>query len=341
MQAIQLTTDWNPRHLHFIDLPDPGPGPGEALVAIRAISINPRDLVMCHGGYGRQGGKLPIIPLCDGAGEVIALGEGVTRVAVGDRVSPTFSRTWLNGEIPADYWRGAHGGPLDGTACQLMSIPAETLVKLPDYLSFDQAATLPCAAVTAWNAVVAQGQLRAGQRILIQGTGGVALFALQFALMQGAEVIVISSSDAKLDTVRQLGAQHGINYREHPSWGKLARDISAGEGVDHVLELGGADTLEQSLLAIRPGGSLSLIGVLGGGLAQLPLGRVVTRNVRLQGVTVGSRALFEDMLQAMALHGTVPVIDPQGFSLETLPEALERLPRGEHLGKIVGTVPSL
>lgn len=335
MKALQLTEDWSPQHIRPVELPDPEPGPGEALVAIRAISINPRDLVLSQRGYGRQSGALPLIPLCDGAGEVVALGDGVSRVAVGDRVSPCFSRTWLRGEIPADYMLGAHGGPLDGTATETMLVPAEALVKLPDHLSFAQAATLPCAAVTAWNAVVVQGRLGAGERIVIQGTGGVALFALQFARMQGVEVIITSSSDEKLEKARQLGAHHTINYRRYPDWGRLAREISGGAGVDHVLELGGADTLEQSLLAVRPGGCLSLIGVLGGGVAQLALGRVVTRNVRLQGVTVGSRETFEAMLRGMALHRSVPVIDPQGFAFEALGEALLRLPRGEHFGKIV------
>jgi len=335
MKVMELAGDWSPHHLRPAERPDPAPGPDDAVVAIRAVSINPRDLALCQGGYGRQGGTLPLIPLCDGAGEVLAVGERVTRVKPGDRVCPTFSRTWLRGDIPPDYWRGAHGGPLDGTMQERMLIPAEALVKLPDYLSIPEAATLPCAAVTAWNAVVEQGGVRAGARVLLQGTGGVALFALQFAKLQGAEVIVISSSEEKLARARLLGADHGINYRKQPDWGRLAREIGGGEGVDHVVELGGAETLEQSLLAVRPGGTLSLIGVLGGAAARLPLGRVVTRNVRLQGVTVGSREIFQHMLWAMAYHRTRPTLDDRRFAFEALGEALLRLPRGEHFGKVV------
>jgi len=335
MKVIQLEGDWSPHHLRLAERPDPEPGPDDAVVAIQAVSINPRDLVLCQGGYGRLGGELPLIPLCDGAGTVVAVGERVSRVAPGDRVCPTFSRSWLRGRIPADYWQGAHGGPLDGTMQERMRVPAEALVKLPEYLGMAQAAALPCAAVTAWNAVVEQGGVRPGQRLLLQGTGGVSLFALQFAKLQGVEVIITSSSEDKLARARALGADHGINYRRQPEWGRLAREISGGEGVDHVLDVGGADTMAQSLLAVRTGGSISLIGVLGGGSASLPLGRVVTRNVRLQGVTVGSREIFQHMLWAMDYHRTKPVLDEHRFSFEDLGEALLRLPRGEHFGKIV------
>jgi NADPH:quinone reductase-like Zn-dependent oxidoreductase len=253
---------------------------------------------MCQGGYGRMGGELPLVPLCDGAGEVVGLGENVDGFAEGDMVVPSFSRTWLSGTSSATTHLGAHGGPLDGTAQELMCVPAEAVVKAPAHMTAEEAATLPCAAVTAWNAVAEQGGVRAGDAVLLQGTGGVSLFAMQFAKMHGAIAIVTSSSDEKLERVKALGADHVINYRSDPDWHKSARKITGGAGVDHVVEVGGAGTLERSIGAVRPSGTISLIGVLSGIGAELALGRVVTQNVRLQGVTVGSREMFARMARA-------------------------------------------
>jgi NADPH:quinone reductase-like Zn-dependent oxidoreductase len=217
-----------------------------------------------------------------------------------------------------------------------MLVPADALVKAPRHLSAAEAATLPCAAVTAWSALVEQGRLHAGLVVLVQGTGGVALFALQFAKLHGAEVILTSSSDAKLARASALGADHLINYRSEPEWHERARAITGRRGVDHIVEIGGAATLERSLAAIGANGTISLIGVLGGNTPQFALGRVVTRNVRLQGVTVGSRATFEAMVRAMEIAGTRPVLDERRFAFEEVGQALAALPEGRHFGKVVG-----
>lgn len=334
MRAMRLEA-WGTENIRPVDLPDPEPGPGEALIRMRAVSINPRDLIMAMGGYGRMAAQPPIIPLCDGAGEVVALGDDATGVSVGDLVCPNYSRTWLHGLADPTAHLGAHGGMIDGTACELMAIPAAALVKVPAHLAAREAAALPCAGVTAWNAIVEQGGVVAGQRVLIQGTGGVALFALQFAKLQGAEAILISSSDAKLETARELGADHLINYRQTERWDKAALEITDGIGVDQVVEIGGADTLEKSINCVRPSGAISMIGVLGGAGAALNLGKVVTRNIRLQGVTLGGRDMFVRMNDAMALHQTRPVIHAEGFAFEDLGAALADLPKGAHVGKVV------
>ncbi len=338
MKAMVIKDAWGPENLRAEERADPEPGPGELVIAMKAVSINPRDLIMSNGGYGRMGGSLPLVPLCDGAGTVAAVGAGVGGFAEGDLVVPNYSRTWMHGTTNAAHQAGAHGGPLDGTAQELFLVPAKAVAKAPAHMDAEQAATLPCAAVTAWNAIVVEGKVKAGDLVLLQGTGGVSLFALQFAKMHGAKVIITSSSDAKLEKAGALGADHMINYRSEPDWHKTAREISGAEGVDHVIEVGGAGTLEKSISAVRPGGLISLIGVLSGAGADIGLGRVVTRHVRMQGVTLGGKRLLDDMCQAMELHGTLPVIDDGRYGLEELGAALNSLPAGKHFGKIVCTV---
>lgn len=338
MKAMVIKGAWGPENLKPEERADPTPGPGELVIAMKAVSINPRDLIMSKGGYGRMGGALPLVPLCDGAGTIATLGDSVTGYSEGDLVVPNYSRTWMHGTTNAAHQAGAHGGPLDGTAQELFLVPAKAVTKAPAHMSPAEAATLPCAAVTAWNAIVAEGQVKSGDLILLQGTGGVSLFALQFAKMHGATVIITSSSDEKLEKARSLGADHLINYRSEPDWHKAAREISGAEGVDHVIEVGGAGTLDKSISAVRPGGLISLIGVLSGVGAEVNLGRVVTRHVRMQGVTLGSKALLDDMCQAMELHGTVPVLHEERFQLEDLGAALSALPDGKHFGKVVGEV---
>ena len=241
------------------------------------------------------------------------VGDGVSRVKVGDLVCPTFSQTWTGGTFSEASWQGTLGGPLDGTMQEYMCLSEQGVVKAPPHLSAAEAATLPCAALTAWNAVVAQGQTKAGDIVLIQGTGGVSLFALIFAKLQGAETILISSSDEKLARAKPLGADHLINYKTTPDWAKAAREI-AGRGLDHVVEVGGGSTLEQSIRAVRPSAFIGLIGVLGGGTGAVNLGPVVTQNIRLQGVTVGSRDLFEEMNRALTLHKVKPPLDDKRFA---------------------------
>jgi NADPH:quinone reductase-like Zn-dependent oxidoreductase len=333
MKVFEIRDDWGFDHLQPGTRPDPRPEPGQVLLRMKAASLNFRDLVVPNRGYGAFTGNLPLIPISDGVGEVIEAGAGVARVKVGDRVCPCFNQAWIGGEPDLERLTRTLGGPIDGTMAELMCLPAEGVVRVPAYLTDEQAATLPCAALTAWSALVTYDRLGPGARVLVQGTGGVALFALAFAKLAGCHVTVISSSDDKLARAKALGADAGINYTTTPEWAKATREITGGRGYDHIVELGGEKTLPQSLRAIRPGGTISMIGVLSGSTLSAPLGLVVTRQVRLQGITVGSRDGFEAMMRALEQHHLVPVVD-RVFAFEELKEAMEALKRGAHFGKI-------
>jgi NADPH:quinone reductase-like Zn-dependent oxidoreductase len=252
---------------------------------------------------------------------------------VGERVCPTFFQRWTGGPPNAERLAASLGGPLDGVMAEYMVLDAEGLAHAPDHLSDAEAATLPCAALTAWSALVMEGRIQPGERVLIQGTGGVSLFALQFAKMLGAFTIVTSSSKEKLERARALGADATLSYRETPEWGRSVREIAGGDGVDHIVEVGGQQTLPQSLRAIRPGGTISMIGVLSGAVLDVRLGMVVTRQVRLQGITVGSRDGFESMARAITQHQLRPLVD-RVFPFDELPQALAHLTSGAHFGKI-------
>ncbi|OED48738.1 NADPH:quinone oxidoreductase [Rhodobacteraceae bacterium (ex Bugula neritina AB1)] len=333
MRVFQIEGDWGFDNLNLSERPEPKPGPGDVVIRMRMASLNARDLIVPERGYGRATGELPLIPISDGVGEIVEIGAGVTRVAVGDRVCPTYFQNWTSGEPSPERFASALGGPNDGVMAELVCLSQEGVVKVPEYLSDAEAATLPCAALTAWSAVVTHGQTRAGDRILVQGTGGVALFAVAFAKMHGAHVTVISSSDDKLEKVRSMGADQTINYRETEDWARASRPITFDRGgFDNIIELGGAKTLPLSLRAVRPGGTLSMIGVLSGLNIEASLGLIVARQVRLQGVTVGHRDGFEAMLAAMALHGTRPVLG-KTFAFEDLRPALEHVRKGGHFGK--------
>ena len=334
MKVFQIQDDWGMEHLKLATRPDPRPGPGQVLLRMKAASVNYRDLLVPNRGYGSQTGTLPLIVLGDGVGEVIECGAGVTRVKAGDRVCPSYNQAWISGEADHErIGRGALGGPLDGTMAELMCLPEGGVVKAPAHLSDEQAAALPCAGLTAWSAVVTHDRLGPGSRVLVQGTGGVALFALQFAKLLGCHVTVISSSDQKIEKAKALGADATINYTKVPEWYKATREITAGRGYDHIVELGGEKTLPQSLRCIRPGGTLSMIGVLSGGTLSAPLGYVVTRQVRLQGITVGNRDGFEAMMRGIEQHQLKPVVD-RVFAFEELKEAMAYLKSGAHFGKI-------
>ena len=332
MRVYELR-DWSLEHLHRGERPAPVAGPGQVLLRMRAASLNYRDLVVLRRGYGSLTGTLPLIPVSDGVGEVVALGAGTTRVSLGDRVCPMFAPEWPGGAPTSARLARTLGGPLDGVMAQLMAIDERGVVKVPAHLSDEQAATLPCAALTAWSALVTYGEMKAGERVLLQGTGGVSVFALQLAKLIGAHVTVISSSDEKLARTRALGADDTLNYRETPEWGKELHARASGEGFDHVIDVGGEQTLPQSLRAVRAGGTISLIGVLSGGKLDVRLGPIVTRHVRLQGITVGSRDGFEAMARAIDQHRLEPVVD-RVFEFEALPEALRYLQSGAHFGKI-------
>jgi len=333
MRVFQIEGDWGFDNLVQSQRPEPTCGAGQVVVALRMASLNARDLIVPERGYGRATGTLPLIPVSDGVGEVIEIGAGVTRVAVGDRVCPTYFQNWTSGEPSAERFTSALGGPLDGVMCDRICLSAEGVVKLPQYLTDAEAATLPCAALTAWSAVVTHGQTRAGDKVLVQGTGSVALFALAFAKLQGADVTVISSSDEKLALVQAMGADAVINYTTEEDWARASRPLTADRGgYDNIIELGGAKTLPQSLRAVRPGGTLSMIGVLSGLNIEASLGPIVARQVRLQGVTVGHRDGFEAMLRAMAQHRVRPVLG-KTFAFDALKEAMDHLRAGDHFGK--------
>lgn len=320
--------------LKLAERPDPQPGHGQAVVRVKAASLNFRDYLMAKGQYNPKQ-KLPLIPCSDGAGEVLAVGPGVTRVKAGDRVMGNFSQTWLGGEPSRAKLGGTLGGPLDGMLAEQVTLSEEGLTHVPGHLSFAEAASLPCAAVTAWHALVVQGALKAGDTVLIQGTGGVSIFALQFAKMFGARAIVTSSSDEKLARAKELGADALINYKTTPDWEKPARELTGGLGVDHIIEVGGAGTLGKSLKCIRIGGAIHVIGVLSGAApSDFSVIPILMQNVRLQGVLVGSRDVFEQMNKAIALHQMRPVVD-RVFPFDQARQAFELMAAGGHFGKIV------
>jgi len=337
MRAWQIEGGFGIDNLKLVERPEPEPGPGEVLLRMRAASLNYRDLMMVRGHYDpRQ--PLPLVPCSDGVGEVVAVGDGVERVAVGARVATCFTQTWIGGPPSRERLRATLGGPLDGTLAEKMVLSAEGVVEVPEHLTDAEAATLPCAALTAWSALVEQGGIRAGDTVLVQGTGGVSMFALQLARLHGARVVVTSSSDAKLERARALGAWQTVNYREDPSWGKTVRKLTGGVGVDLVVEVGGAGTLEQSLKAVAIGGTVVVIGVLSGVASELNILPLLMQQVRMQGILVGSRDGFEAMNRAIAAAGMRPVLD-RTVPFGEVPEAFRVMQRAEHFGKIAIGIP--
>jgi NADPH:quinone reductase-like Zn-dependent oxidoreductase len=314
------------------NLPEPVAGPGQAVVRVRACSLNFRDLLVAKGTYGRAV-QAPLTPLSDGAGEVLSVGQGVTRVKPGDRVCGIFMQKWLQGAPDDEKAASAMGGAIDGMLAEKVCLNADGLVAIPEHLSFEEAATLPCAAVTAWNALFVSGRLQPGESVLVQGTGGVSLFALQFARMSGARVIATSSSEAKLARLRDMGADAVVNYKTTPEWDKPARAFTGGAGVDHVVEVGGAGTLPTSLRSVRRGGHVALIGVLTGA-GEVDPRPILVKSIRLQGIYVGSREMFEAMNRAIAANGLKPVVD-RLFAFEESAEAMRYQESGAHFGKIV------
>jgi NADPH:quinone reductase-like Zn-dependent oxidoreductase len=316
-------------HLKPAEREWPKAGPGEVVVRLAAASINYRDLATVT----MMAPPRPLIPLSDGAGLVEAVGEGVTRVKEGDLVMPGFFPHWVAGR-PTPQRLAALGGALDGVACEAIALTAEGVTKAPAGWDAAEAATLPCAAVTAWRGLMVEGKLTAGETVLVQGTGGVSIFALQFAKLAGARVIVTSSSDEKLERARAMGADETINYRETPEWAKAARELTGGRGVDHVVEVGGAGTFQQSIAACALGGSIAVIGILSGFVKDLNVAAMFGGNLHINGITVGSRENVEQMIAAIEVAKLKPVIDRR-FQLEQLPEALALMQAGGHFGKVV------
>ena len=332
MKVFQVEGGWSRENVRLGTRPEPQPGPGEVRLKMKASALNYRDLLVPQRGYGSRMQALPLIMLSDGLGVVDAVGEGVAGMREGDRLCPVFFQSWLAGDPDEGRLARSLGVEMDGTMAEFMVLPAAGVAAVPDHLSDEEAASIPTAGVTAWRALVTEGRVKAGDSVLVQGTGGVSLFALQFARLLGAFTIVTSSNDAKLERASELGADAVINYRATPGWGRRAREIT-GSGVDHIIEVGGQGTLPESLRAIRPGGTISMIGVLAGGTMDAKLGLVVTRHVRLQGITVGSRDDFEAMMRAISLAKLRPVVD-RTFAFEELPQALDYLESGQHFGKV-------
>ena len=320
--------------LEFTQRPALKPGPGEVLVKVHAVSFNYRDLLMVKGLYNPKL-KFPRIPCSDGAGEVTAVGEGVTAWKRGDRVAGTFMQNWLDGPPTPAKVKGALGGDIDGMLAEYVVLHESGLVAVPRHLTFEEAATLPCAAVTAWNALAA-ADLKPGSTVLIQGTGGVSIFALQFAKLMGARVLGISGTPAKLERARALGLDAGLNYREISDWDRWALDETGGEGVDLVVEVGGVGTLPRSLRAIRMGGTIAQIGVLSEPSELLPLPVILHKQARIRGIYVGSRRDFEQMNKAIALAQLRPV--EESFPWTEAREVLGRMEQATHFGKLVLTV---
>lgn len=333
MRAWQISS-FGIDSLEFVERPTPTPGPGEVLVGVRAISFNYRDLMMVKGLYNPKL-QFPRIPCSDGAGEVVAVGAGVTLWKPGDRVAGIFMQNWIDGPLTAAKAKGALGGDIDGTLADYVVLHEHGLVPIPDHLSFQEAATLPCAAVTAWNALAA-ADVKPGSTVLLQGTGGVSIFALQFARLKGARVLIVSSSDEKLERARALGADGVLNYQENPTWERWASDETGGEGVDLVVEVGGVGTLGRSLRSIRTGGTVSQVGVLSSTNEPFPLPIILHKMARLHGIYVGSRQDFLDMNRAIAFGQLRPV--GEEFHWTQAREVLERMEEGSHFGKLVLTV---
>jgi NADPH:quinone reductase-like Zn-dependent oxidoreductase len=330
MRVWQIST-FGIDSLELVERPTPQPGPGDVVVKIHAVSLNYRDLMMVKGLYNPKM-KLPRVPCSDGAGEVEAVGEGVTRWKRGDRVCGIFMQNWLEGPPTPAKVKGALGGDIDGMLAEYVVLKETGLVRIPEHLSFEEAATLPCAAVTAWNALKAK-DLQNGSTVLMQGTGGVSIFALQFAKLKGARVLGISSSDAKLQRACSLGLDEALDYGETSEWDRWVVEKTGGEGVDLVVEVGGVGTLPRSLRAVKMGGTIAQIGVLSGPAEPIPVPMILHKQVHIRGIYVGSRANFEEMNQAIAAAKLKPVYESHPWT--EAKKAFKEMEGATHFGKLV------
>ncbi len=332
MRAYQLER-FGLDHLRLAEVPERTPGPGEIAVEIRALSLNYRDLLVIRGQYNPRL-RLPATPISDGAGVVVAVGAGVSRVRVGDHVMTHFISGWIDGPFREAYVGTTLGLPAAGVAAQRVVLPADAVLPVPQGYDFRRAATLPIAALTAWSALVTEGHLQAGQTVLTLGTGGVSVFALQLAKALHATVVITSSRDEKLRRARELGADHTINYRTQPDWHKEVLRLTGGRGADITVENGGAGTLSRSLRATRAGGTVAMLGALTGLRDEVELAPVLMKRLRICGIMVDSRAAFERLCAFLARTSIEPVID-RVFPFEQLPDALRWMEAGRHFGKIV------
>ena len=337
MQQYRLEKAEQGFRLALREAPVPTPGAREVVVRVRAAALNRRDILVRNGQYG--GADVSgIIPLSDGAGEVAATGAEVTRFKVSDRVAAIFFQNWISGKANAGTAASALGGSIDGVLSQYVVLNEDGLVRFPDHLTFEEAATLPCAGVTAWNGLFTRGNLQAGEIVLLEGTGGVSIFGLQFAVAAGAKALITSSSDAKLERARQLGAWQTLNYGTNAQWEKTALELTGGSGVDQVLEVGGESTLPKVLEILAYDAHIAYIGGLSGWGAQIPAAALPFRNVQVSGIYVGSRVDFEAMNQFIARHRLKPVID-KVFTFADAAAAYSYMESGNHFGKIVIALP--
>lgn len=335
MRALEVFEPWGLDALQVVEKPDPTPGPGEVLVRMRAVSLNYRDLMMVNGMYGRgPPPKAPIIPFSDGCATVEAVGPGVTRFAVGDRVATMFFQGWISGPPTLEKALTALGNPIPGAGRELAVFSEQGLSKVPAFLTDQEVACLPCAALTAWRALFEDADLRPGDLVVLQGTGGVSIFGLQFAHAAGFRTLITSSSDEKLQRARSLGADHLVNYRETPQWSKAVREASGGRGADFIMEVGGPGTIHESMRAVRIGGHVAIIGVVAQGGEPFNPAVLIGNSARMQGVFVGSRDMFEAMCRAIEQHGVRPVVD-KVFPWTEARAAFETMRAGGHFGKIV------
>ncbi|HEY3949443.1 NAD(P)-dependent alcohol dehydrogenase [Phenylobacterium sp.] len=334
MRALQVKEPYGLDALEVVEAPDPVPGPGEVLVRMRAVSLNYRDLLMVQGVYSRAPKIDAITPFSDGCGVVEAVGPGVSRVKPGDRVATLFFQRWISGPPNLDKLSSSLGSPIPGAGRELAVFSADGVSKVPDFLTDQQVATLPCAALTAWRCLFEDADLRPGDTVALLGTGGVSIFGLQFAHAAGLRTLITSSSDGKLARAKALGADHLVNYRQTPEWSKPVREVTGGVGADLIIEVGGGGTIEQSLKAIRIGGHIAIVGVVGGFGGGFNPAVLIGNSARLQGLSVGSRDMFEAMCRLMELHRIAPVVDKL-FPWTEAKAAFAAMQAGEHFGKIV------
>lgn len=336
MRALNVSAPWGPDALTIVEKPDPTPGPGQVLVRMRAVSLNYRDLLMINGAYSRGAAtaKDVITPFSDGCGIVEAVGAGVSRFKPGDRVATLFFQGWVSGPPTLEKLTTSLGFPIPGAGAELQTFSEHGLSKVPEFLSDHQVATLPCAALTAWRGLFVDARLEPGDTVVLQGTGGVSIFGLQFAHEAGLRTVITSSSDKKLERAKALGADHVVNYRTTPDWSKAVRAVTGGRGADFIMEVGGAGTIQESMKAIKIGGHIAIIGVVAGAGEPFNPASMIGNSAKLQGLSVGSRDMFEAMCRGIDLRSIQPVVD-KVFPWTEARAAFAAMAAGEHFGKIV------
>jgi NADPH:quinone reductase-like Zn-dependent oxidoreductase len=336
MRALNVAAPWGLDAIKVVEAPDPKPGPGQVLVRMRAVSLNYRDLLMINGMYGRGAASTSdvITPFSDGCGVIEAVGEGVSRFKAGDRVATLFFQNWISGPPTLERLMSALGFPIPGAGAELQTFSQDGVCKVPDFLSDQQVATLPCAALTAWRGLFVDARLEPGDTVVLQGTGGVSIFGLQFAHAAGLRTVITSSSDEKLARAKALGADHLVNYKTTPAWSGPVREATGGRGADFIMEVGGGGTIQESMRAIRIGGHIAIIGVVAGAGDPFNPAALIGNNAKLQGLSVGSRDMFEAMCRSIELSGIQPVVD-KVYPFTEAKAAFAAMAGGEHFGKIV------